>query len=149
MKEATFSAEFRRDVRKAYPKSHVYLVMDAPRSGRKPYDAIALVYGEFHAIEFKVVFERAKSVRQDCVGVHQLQYLREVLNAGGYAHIVILVEREKAVCFTPDEWEAFWHEYPDDTVSVKYARMIQSHLGRVVVRKKVKGKKRWYVEELI
>ena len=99
MKENSFSAQFRKELREYCDGHnipiHINLIVDAPRSLKKPYDAYFVVDREFVALEFKVV--NGASVSEDKVTPHQIDKLTEVFNTGSEGYIVILIERLKRV----------------------------------------------------
>jgi penicillin-binding protein-related factor A (putative recombinase) len=103
MLERNFSSQFRKEYKMRYPQSHVVLLQDAPKGGKKPYDAYMLQGGIFTAIEFKV--EKGASIKLDCLKVHQFESLVEVERTGGNAMIVVLCEKiKKTLACTVSEW---------------------------------------------
>ncbi len=105
MLERKFSSQFRKEMKEFYgDKIHVQLLQDAPRSGKKPYDAFCLKDSEFYALEFKVV--KGDTLNKKILTFHQEQSLKEVANTGGYGLIVILFEKHK--CITILEIDEGW-----------------------------------------
>ena len=107
MRENAFSSIIRKDLAnfcKHYEiPIHLNLIVDAPRSKKKPYD-FYMVAKKFIAIELKV--EGGLSIRKDKVVPHQIYNLTEVVKTGhSSAYIIVLFEREKKVAIvSPEKW---------------------------------------------
>lgn len=99
--EAEFSAEVRKDLKKVYPDIHQYLIQDAYKSGKKPYDAYFLGIDEFVALEFKFIKKGVKSLKTDLVTQHQMDYLDEVRLSDQRALVVIGFQETKTAWIIP------------------------------------------------
>ena len=97
MKEASFSAIFRKQAREYFDTLsrpvHQYLIQDSYRSGKKPYDAYMVIDKRFYSIEFKA--EKTASLRLDRFSDHQVEYAKEVTKAGGISLFIVLFETQK------------------------------------------------------
>ena len=107
MLERNFSSQFRKEYKTRYPEAHVQLLQDAPKGGKKPYDAYILDRAVFVAIEFKV--EGGASIKSASLKQHQYDSLMNASNASGEAWVVILCEKIKKVfCIHILEWKAMF-----------------------------------------
>jgi hypothetical protein len=143
MKESAFSKQIRDDIRFLLGEKphHVQLLVDAPRSGKKPYDAYFLCGNRFTAMEYKVV--RGASLHSECLRYHQKISLEEVVSAGGRGEIVLYLERLKLACIVPVvNWENLFHINANDNLRIKIDELIEQKTVTIIHRKKF-DKTRW------
>ena len=76
--ESSLSSKVRKNLQADKACQHMYLITDAYRSGKKPYDFYMLWGQHFIAIELKYVPKTRKSIDVNKLLVHQLNYLLEV-----------------------------------------------------------------------
>jgi hypothetical protein len=113
-RESAFVSEFRKSVLTLWPGSHWVTVPDFPSrevggyGGReaarftppKPYDAYAVILGEFFAFEFKRPAPKTTRIGLDQVRPSQREGLEAVERAAGRAYLVALFgEREQRTCW--------------------------------------------------
>ena len=89
MKESAFSKQVRDDIKAWIPHAHIYLIQDAFRSGKKPYDFFFACGSRFYAIELKAV--KGQSVPLDILRPHQVENLLEVDNCGVKAFGLVIM----------------------------------------------------------
>jgi penicillin-binding protein-related factor A (putative recombinase) len=108
MLERNFSSDFRKELVDILgDTAEVILLQDAPKSGKKPYDAYMTWRGWHISMEFKMA--NGASMPYTAPTERQKQCLRQSERAGGYGFIVVRVERLKQVLFiTADTWEAIF-----------------------------------------
>lgn len=95
MNEATFSKQFRDDYKVWYPESFVQLIVDAPRSHKKPYDCLVVNKSIPIAVEFK--FSKGNTFVLSGVKEHQIYSLKQFECAGGVSYVVIYIQGLKLV----------------------------------------------------
>lgn len=96
MKEREFASQFRKHIRIFYGDNvHVVPLIDAPRSGKKPYDTYVLTSSTFSAIEFKLV--KGKTLNSDILTERQCNSLFEVRHCGGKGYVIVYLFQYKEV----------------------------------------------------
>lgn len=108
MLERAFSSKFRKELMEVVGAGiHVVLLQDAPRSGKKPYDAFIVWRGWFAALEFKIA--KGLSLNAKLPTDRQLQCLIDAEKAGGYGFVVIYMDRLKKVVFVhASDWKSIF-----------------------------------------
>ena len=108
MLERHFSSEFRKELIDVLGNTaEVVLLQDAPKSGKKVYDAYMVWRGWHISLEFKMA--NGASLPYNAPTERQKQCLKQTEQAGGYSFIVVRLERLKQVLFiTVDTWEAIF-----------------------------------------
>ena len=156
-KESTFSKQIRSDLKRVYgDKIFVQLHMDAPRSGRKPYDAYFLMNREHVAMEFKKTTDM--SVNVDIVTGNQIEFLKAVDKTGTRAWVIVwFVRYETEIAFDIEIWLEIKEEVERlGKKSIRYERLIETMVEdedfedvvRLLHRRKVDNKLCWEVEKL-
>lgn len=169
MKESTFSKVMRDDIYYLLTKEavikdgevikqrrvpHIYLIHDAYRSGKKPYDFYFVHGKSFYAIELKV--QKGQSLVFDSVKPHQVESLYEVEHAGkcGKGYIVIYLndfeDKRQALVFPVYKWAKLIKQYPNKK-SIKIKELLEKHekLVNIMHRKKIDGHVHWDIKEAI
>jgi len=101
--ESNLSSRVRKILQADKNCQHMYLITDAYRSGKKPYDFYMLWGQHFIAIELKYVPKTRKSIDVNKLLVHQLNYLLEVdkgIGVGLYA--IYFAKTEELFLCEPD-----------------------------------------------
>ena len=157
MKEADFSAQIRKDLKKTFgPNVFVVLHMDAPRSGRKPYDAYFILDGKHFAMEFKKCDVDAFNIEK--VTNNQIVSLEQLDRAGGQAWIVIcFVKHNAAFAIDITIWTELKEEFEaKELKSVTYEALCNIEKDtsfapwfKILYRLKRDNKLTWEVEKLV
>lgn len=138
-KESQFSKQFRDDLylfcKKFICESHVQLIVDSPRSGKKPYDAYALIRGKFFAFEFK---RMGTSIRKDAVVPHQISKLDEVWHSGGNSYIIVFNLDNEALVFDTAYWNDLCKTSGIGRASI-VAEDVRNNCNEIITREKVDG----------
>ncbi len=118
MLERAYSSKFRAELQEVLDDTgSVYLIQDAPKSGKKPYDAYFIWRGWHVSIEFKVA--KGASVSYKCVTHNQKVALLKDEKAGGLSFIIVLIERQqKSLIITVDAWEKLFEEGEQSLVKI-------------------------------
>lgn len=149
-KEAVFSKQVRDDILALCHNSHVYLIQDSYRTGRKPYD-FYVVYGRrFYAVECKSL--AGQSMNLSCVTDRQVQSLTLAYKAGSCSRSLIMVQSEyhkKVYVFTITAWKGLLAVHGNQK-SIKFDRLEEEGYVSVSPLRRIKkcGKTRWEVDEL-
>jgi len=118
MLERKFVSQFRGELYKVLNNVHEHLLMDAPKSGKKPYDFFFLWHGWHVSVEAKST-KKGASISRNCVTAVQMQSLKDTERAGGRGFIVVLMARIKQVLIiTPDAWEIMFADESLKTVKL-------------------------------
>lgn len=133
---------------------HVYLIHDAYRSGKKPYDFYFVHDKSFYAVELKIC--KGQSVLLDCVKPHQIEALYEAEHAGkcGKGYIIIYLNdyenKKQALVFPVYKWAKLIKQYPDKK-SIKIKTLLEKHstLVKLMHRKKIEGHVHWDIKDTI
>ena len=149
MKESQYSKKLRDEISIQYPESHVYLIQDAVRTGRKPYDFYFAQGNRFRAVECKLV--RGKTLNFSILLEHQYDLLDDINNIPvvqayvsvwlhGYSNKMSLTCRINI-------WEDMAKEYGK---SVKIEKLLNNkkYSKYLYNRTKVEGKTMWDMSEL-
>jgi penicillin-binding protein-related factor A (putative recombinase) len=119
MLERKFSSIFRAEMNEVMGNTgKIHLIMDAPKSGKKPYDAYAIWRGWHLSIEFKVA--KGASVSYNCVTDNQKDCLLFDEQCGGLSYIIVYMARlKKCLIISVDAWEKLFDEGKDKSIKVE------------------------------
>ena len=141
--EARFSKEIRDIFTQDDRCKHIYLIVDAHRSGKKPYDFYMLWRGEFVAIELKVVPKTRTSLSMSVLTEHQVDSLIEVEDGGCVGLFIIEFKKQQRVIMLT----------PGDVLNLKSLNKKSITLGDIVSNNMLSGYvakdiKKQYINEI-
>ena len=136
MKESRFSAELRKDIKEILSLStkyvpHIYLIQDASRSGKKPYDFYFTHDKFFYAVEAKI--EKGQSLNFKMVLDHQIDALLSCIASGKYKRGFVIVRlvhlkyNKQALIIPIKKWCKLLKKYSDKQKSIKIDFLLQNH----------------------
>ena len=150
--ESTFSAQVRKDLKKIYPKAFVQLHMDAPRSGKKPYDAYIVHKGRHIGMEFKKT--EGNSINFDRVTGNQIDFLNQLKESEGASLIIVwFVKYNCSYIIDIEVWNDIVHTFNDEghtNISIKALNdKDMNNLLYKMDRVKIDRKLTWQVERIV